>query len=49
METHGEEPQAKCKGTGFRVTLKPPPGQEENQESAVWGSPEREGFQGGVG
>ena len=48
METYREEPQTKSRGTGFRVTLKPPPGQEENQESTVWGSREREGFQGGV-
>lgn len=48
MEASREEPQTKSKGTGFRVTLKPPPGQEENQESTVLGSREREGFQGGV-
>lgn len=48
MEASREEPQTKSKGTGFRVTLKPPPGQEENRESTVLGSREREGFQGGV-
>ena len=44
METYREEPQTKSKGTGFRVALKSPPGQEENQESACGEARRGKGF-----
>lgn len=46
MEAWRKEPKTRSKGTGTRISLKPPARQEENQEGTMWGSLEKGGLQG---